>query len=259
MRTKLMFAAMPLFILILVSCGSHGDNIIHTEDAHTYEGYPVVYVVSDVSSQGLLSAYELLESPDYEATAIQLSDTKMDESFEWSDLIDKLSESLTDSTVIETTQELALSNYDSVVIISHFRSHETLGFDRAVKQMADISQYVGDSNLGPNDQSIFEWVAETGKHTADNAGSQMLYINVMDCLSVESGGVSLPDTNTYSVGIFSSYDPVAVDQACVDMHYMIQEGASFAAHIESCRGIDTLIHAERIGLGSRTYAMTIAD
>ena len=93
----------------------------------------------------------------------------------------------------------------------------------------------------------------------DKTGSQILYINVMDRLSVESGGVSLPDTNTYSVGIFSSYDPVAVDQACVDMLYMIQEGASFAAHIESCRGIDTLIHAERIGLGSRTYAMTIAD
>ena len=151
MRTKLMFAAMPLFILILVSCGSHGDNITRTENAHTYEGYPVVYVVPDVSSQGLLSAYELLESPDYEAIAIQLSDTKMDEGFEWSDLINKLSEFLTDSTVIETTQELVFSNYDSVIIISHFRNHETLGFDGAVKRMADISQYVGNSNFGPND------------------------------------------------------------------------------------------------------------
>lgn len=59
------------------------------------------------------------------------------------------------------------------------------------------------------------------------------------------------------VGILASTDPVALDQACVDLVYMQKEGdgASLVQRMESRNGLHTLEHAEKIGLGSRTYKM----
>ena len=108
-------------------------------------------------------------------------------------------------------------------------------------------------------QHQLEALAEAGKRSIESLSGHILYINVMDRLSIESGGYSLPDSNTYNIGILSSYDPVALDQACVDFVYMVREGAPFAAHIAAQHGIYTLDYAEKIGLGSRTYALSMID
>ena len=69
--------------------------------------------------------------------------------------------------------------------------------------------------------------------------------------------LEVPDTENVAVKL--SYDPVALDQACVDFVYMVREGAPFAAHIAAQHGIYTLDYAEKIGLGSRTYALSMID
>ena len=102
-----------------------------------------------------------------------------------------------------------------------------------------------------------ELLSKSGKQAADNLNGQILYINVMDRLSIESSGITLPKSNTYDIGILSSYDPVALDQACIDLVNMLKEAEALAVHIEAYNGIYTLVQAERLGLGSRTYALTV--
>lgn len=171
--------------------------------------------------------------------------------------MDDLSQAFAKSTITETAVELDLSEYDSTIIISHFRSHDIVGFNGAIKQMAAISGLSSEPDNSLTAQEKMELLLEAGKQVVDNLNGEILYINVMDRLSIESSGVTLPESNTYSIGILSSYDPVALDQACIDLVNMLKEGEALAVHIESCNGIYTLIQAEKIGLGSRTYALTI--
>ena len=88
----------------------------------------------------------------------------------------------------------------------------------------------------------------------------ILYINVMNRLSVDcdcDGSPAEPDM--HDIGILASYDPVALDQACIDLVYSAQDGDSLIERIESRNGLHTLEHAEAIGLGSRTYELVRID
>lgn len=260
MKIQRTFIVILLPLLLLAGCGRQSrndDGILRTEESHTFAGYPVVYVTPDVSPQGLLSAYELLEVSDDQSVAIRLSDTETDPGFVWADLVDDLSQAFEKSTIIETAVESDLSEYDSIIMLSHFRSHDIVGFNGAVKQTASIFSSSCEPDHSLTAKEKMDMLSETGKQAADNLSGQILYINVMDRLSIESSGITFPESNTYDIGILSSYDPVALDQACIDFVNMLKEGEALAVHIESCNGIYTLIQAERIGLGSRTYALTI--
>ena len=88
----------------------------------------------------------------------------------------------------------------------------------------------------------------------------ILYINVMNRLSVDcdcDGSPAEPDM--HDIGILASMDPVALDQACVDLVYAAEDGASLIERIESRNGLLTLEHAEEIGLGSREYSLVSID
>lgn len=261
MKQKAVIILLLTSLLLTTGCTNRqrNDGIIRAEWSHTYEGYPVVYIIPEVSSEGLLSAYELLEVSDSSNVAIKVSDAEDDSGFVWSDFIGELSQALGGAVVVENVEDINFTDYDYTIILSHFRSHRTVGFNGAVKQAAVISASSINSGGQLESQSKLEVLAEAGKRTEDNLDGHILYISIMDRLSIESGGKALPESNTYQIGVLASYDPVALDQACIDMVQMVKEGAPLAAHIEALDGIDTLIHAERIGLGSRTYALTIAD
>ena len=143
----------------------------------------------------------------------------------------------------------------------HFsiRSHEAAGFNGAMKQTASISaksETVTPLSIGSDK---LKKLAEKGKQTVDSLKGHVLYINVMDRATIESAGVILPDTNTYNVGVLASYDPVALDQACIDLVSILGEGAPLLSHIEACGGLYALAYGEQVGLGSRTYALTVLD
>lgn len=110
--------------------------------------------------------------------------------------------------------------------------------------------------------AFLEAMAEAGKGVSDylNNGENIVYINVMNRLSVDcdcDGNPAEPDM--HDIGILASKDPVALDQACVDLVYAADDGASVIERIESRNGLHTLEYAEQIGLGSREYELIVID
>ncbi|MDE7244364.1 MAG: DUF362 domain-containing protein [Oscillospiraceae bacterium] len=260
MKRKTKLIIVMSILLVLTGCQKKpSDGIVHMEWSHTYEGYPVVYVVPDVSSSGLLSAYESLEASFDGTAAIKLSKTDLDRDFVWTDLIRDLSESLEEPVVVESPLSVDFSDYSCTIILSHFRSHDTVGFNGAVKQAAVISSEMETISRLSSGQCNLETLTERGKQTAVSLEGHILYINVMDRATIESAGIVLPESNTYDIGILASYDPIALDQACIDVAAMLREGMPLISHIEDCNGLYTLTYGEQIGLGSRTYAMTLLE
>jgi uncharacterized Fe-S center protein len=103
-------------------------------------------------------------------------------------------------------------------------------------------------------------MAEAAKAVADANKGKMLYINVMNHLSVDCDCSSRPATPTMAdIGILASLDPVALDQACVDLVYKARDGKDLIARIESRNGLLTINHAESIGLGSKAYRLIRID
>lgn len=166
------------------------------------------------------------------------------------------------------------ADYDFLVVLSHFKGHAMGGFGGALKNLsigcasAEGKAWIhsgGTStrNLWGGEQDAFlEAMAEAAKSVVDyfGDGERCLYINVMNRLSVDcdcNGRPAEPDM--HDIGILASLDPVALDQACVDLVYASPDGASLIRRIESRNGSHTLEHAEVIGFGSRAYTLIGLD
>ena len=99
-------------------------------------------------------------------------------------------------------------------------------------------------------------MSEAATAISDHLGGNVLYINVMNRLSVDCDCMGNPaEPDMHDIGILASLDPVALDQACVDLVYAAEDGASLIGRIEARNGILALEHAEAIGLGSRIYRL----
>lgn len=146
------------------------------------------------------------------------------------------------------------SNYDSFLVLSHFKGHTMAGFGGAIKNIsigiasskgkAHIhSGGTGGSMWGGSQDAFLESMAEAGKSVVDALDGKIVYVNVMNRLSVDcdcDGNPAKPDM--HDIGILASADPVALDQACVDLVYEQKDGdgASLVQRIESRNGIHTL-------------------
>ena len=99
-------------------------------------------------------------------------------------------------------------------------------------------------------------MAEAAKSVIDRTRGNILYINVMNHLSVDCDCLSRPAAPTMAdIGILASLDPVALDKACVDLVYAASDGRDLIQRIESRNGLLTIDHAESIGVGSKTYRL----
>lgn len=164
----------------------------------------------------------------------------------------------------------AFDDYDSYLILSHFKGHSMAGFGGAIKNISiGLGSSMGKSWIhsggtsttnpwGGVQDRFLEAMAEAGKSVSDYLGNgeRIVYVNVMNRLSVDcdcNGNPAEPDM--HDIGILASTDPVALDQACIDLVYAQKDGdgKSLVNRIESRNGLHTLEHAEEIGLGSRTY------
>lgn len=166
----------------------------------------------------------------------------------------------------------AFADYEDYLILSHFKGHAMAGYGGAIK---NISIGLGSSEgkawihsggtsrtnaWGGEQDAFLEAMAEAGKSVSDYLGNgeHIVYVNVMNRLSVDcdcDGNPAEPDM--HDIGILASTDPVALDQACIDLIYEQKDGdgASLVERIESRNGLHTLEHAEEIGLGSRSYQL----
>lgn len=163
--------------------------------------------------------------------------------------------------------------YDGYLVLSHFKGHAMAGFGGAIKNISIglgsqegkcLIHTAGESHTSPwgGEQDPFtESMAEAGKSVVDALDGNILYINVMNRLSIDcdcDGNPSEPDM--HDIGILASADPVALDQACVDLVYASQDDtASLIQRMESRNAVHVLEHGEEIGLGSRSYQLVSMD
>lgn len=171
-----------------------------------------------------------------------------------------------------------LDRYDFMINLAHFKGHAMGGFGGVLKNQsigvasaagkayihtagktADVSQVW--QNVAEQD-AFLESMAAAAQSVADKFGDRIVYINVLNNLSVDCDCDSSPeDPRMSDIGIMASTDPVALDQASVDMIYAsTEEGKShLIERIESRHGIHTVEHAEKIGLGNRSYRTVDLD
>jgi uncharacterized Fe-S center protein len=159
-----------------------------------------------------------------------------------------------------------LLNYDSMLVLTHFKGHAMGGFGGSLKNIAIgcASGKVGKRQLhsegsqlwadGPN---FMERMVEGGKAVADHFGPRIAYINVLrnmsvdcDCAGIEAAPVVTPD-----IGILASTDILAVDQASVDMIYALPEAQrhDLVERIESRSGLRQLEYMKILNMGKDRY------
>ena len=172
-----------------------------------------------------------------------------------------------------------LKNYDSILVLSHFKGHAMGGFGGALK---NISIGIGSSNgkawihtAGktknpeelwdnlPEQDDFLESMADASKGVINYRGKEnMVYINVANNLSVDCDCDSNPHAPEMAdLGIFASTDPVALDQACYDAVVNAEDSgkAALIERMDSRHGIHTVEAANKLGLGNREYEIINID
>ena len=172
-----------------------------------------------------------------------------------------------------------LENYNSILVLSHFKGHAMGGFGGALKNISiGIASTQGKTyihtagvtteaaelfNKLPPQDHFLESMADACKAVIDYKGAQnMVYINVANRLSVDCDCDSNPaEPEMADLGIFASTDPVAVDQACYDAVVNSADPGKKALieRMDSLHGIHTVEAAAQHGLGSREYEIITLD
>ena len=163
-----------------------------------------------------------------------------------------------------------LAKYDSLLVLSHFKGHPMGGYGGALKQLSiGIGSSYGKAYIHGAGEPEKIWTQERTKFLeamADAAGSVVeyfgenaAYINVMKNMSVDCDCVAHPeDPCMEDIGILVSTDPIAIDQACIDLIYAATDDpgqAHLLERIESRRGVYTIEAAAALGFGSREYEL----
>lgn len=168
-----------------------------------------------------------------------------------------------------------LANYDFLINLAHFKGHAIAGFGDVLKnQSIGIASRRGKTNIHSAGRTqdvsrlwntlasqidFTESMAAAAQSVADYFGNNILYINVMNNLSVDCDCDSSPAApEMRDIGILASTDPVALDQACLDLVYAVtpadgNDNRPLIERIESRNGAHVVEYAERIGLGNRNY------
>lgn len=166
-----------------------------------------------------------------------------------------------------------IENYDFMLVLSHFKGHPMGGYGGALKNISiGLASSHGKANIhgaGKPDEmrtvdhnSFLESMAEAAKTIIDYEKGNMVFINVMANMSVDCDCcVKAEDPCMKDIGILASTDPVAIDQACIDLVYNSNDPGKdhLIERIESRNGIHTIEYAENIRVGTRKYELVKID
>ena len=167
-----------------------------------------------------------------------------------------------------------LKNYDSMLVLSHFKGHPMGGYGGALKQLSigvassHGKAYIhgaGDAKVGfgADHDSFLASMADAASSVAKRFAGKAVYINVMKNLSVDCDCCAVAENPCMAdIGIMASLDPIAIDQACVDMVYAATDDPGqkhMLERIESRHGIYTIECAAELGFGSREYERVDLD
>ncbi len=164
-----------------------------------------------------------------------------------------------------------LKNYDSMLVLSHFKGHPMGGYGGALKQLSIgcASSYgkayihgSGDTEhniwRAPHD-AFLESMADAASSVIEFFKGNIAYVNVMMNMSVDCDCCDVAeDPCMRDIGILASLDPVAIDQACLDLVYAAKDDPGrdhLLERIESRNGVHTIEAAAALGIGSREYEL----
>lgn len=168
-----------------------------------------------------------------------------------------------------------LPNYDSLLVLTHFKGHAMGGFGGSNKNIGigcadgrigkrDIHTTPGQDNQWDIDrEELMERMTESTKSVVDHFGKNITFINVMRNMSVscDCEGVNAEPVVTPNVGIVASLDILAADQACVDLVYAMKENdrKALVERIETRHGLRQLTYMKELGMGNDRYHLIDID
>lgn len=162
-----------------------------------------------------------------------------------------------------------IANYDSMLVLSHFKGHPMGGYGGALKQLSiGVASSYGKAYIhGAGDpkqlwtadhDSFLESMADAASSVVEYFKGNAVYINVMKNMSVDCDCCAVAeDPCLADMGVLASTDPVAIDQACIDLVYGCDDPgkAHFLERVESRNGVHTIESAAALGIGSREYKL----
>ena len=163
-----------------------------------------------------------------------------------------------------------MKDYDSMLVLSHFKGHPMGGYGGAIKQLSiGVASSFGKAYIhGAGDpakiwtadhDAFLESMADAASSVAEYFGDHLAYINVMKNMSVDCDCCAVAeDPCMADIGILASLDPVAIDQACIDLVYAAKDDpgqARLLERIESRNGLLTIEAAAKLGFGSKEYEL----
>lgn len=168
-----------------------------------------------------------------------------------------------------------IANYDSMLVLAHFKGHPMGGYGGALKQLSiGCASREGKALIhsgGRSSDNIKAWdvhaeqdnfceaMADAASTVVRHFGENIAFINVMKNLSVDCDCTAVAeDPCMKDIGILASLDPVAIDQACLDLIYAAKDDpgqAHFIERVESRHGVHTIEAAAALGFGSREYEL----
>lgn len=160
-------------------------------------------------------------------------------------------------------------NYDSMLVLSHFKGHPMGGYGGALKQLSiGVASSYGKAYIHgagvPEDiwtadhDSFLESMADAAGSVVDYFKGSIVYVNVMKNMSVDCDCCAVAeDPCIADIGILVSSDPIAIDQACIDLVYACSDPGKphLLERIESRNGVHTIEAAAELGYGSREYEL----
>ena len=166
-----------------------------------------------------------------------------------------------------------LKNYDSMLVLSHFKGHPMGGYGGALKNMSiGIASSYGKAFIHgagepekiwtADHDSFLEAMADADESIMSYMKDKLVFINIMCNMSVDCDCCAVAaDPKIKDIGILASLDPVALDQACIDLVYNSEDDGKkdLIERIESRNGIHTIEAAAEIGIGSREYELISID
>lgn len=160
-------------------------------------------------------------------------------------------------------------NYDSMLILSHFKGHPMGGYGGALKQLSiGVASSYGKAYIHgcgvPEDiwtsdhDKFLESMADAAESVVNYFNGKLVYINVMKNMSVDCDCCAVAeDPCIKDIGVLISTDPIAIDQACLDLVYASNDPGKkhFLERVESRNGVHTIEAATELGYGSREYIL----
>ncbi len=162
-----------------------------------------------------------------------------------------------------------IENYDSMLVLSHFKGHPMGGYGGALKQLSiGVASSYGKAyihgvgvpkNIWTADHDSFlEAMADAAESVVDYFKGNIVYVNVMKNMSVDCDCCAVAeDPCIADIGVLVSTDPIAIDQACIDLVYACSDPGKphLLERIESRNGVHTIEAAAELGYGTREYQM----